>query len=57
MLSDLSKGDSINWQKEFYKRDQQIKQSLLDNNCKDTIHEWATKEFQTSYRMLLEKGL
>lgn len=56
MLSDLSKEDVINWQEKFYKRDQQIKQSLVDNNCENTMHEWATPEFEASYRMLLEKG-
>jgi len=55
--SDLSKESLINWQEEFHKKDQQIKQSLVDNNCENTMHEWATEEFEASYRMLLGKGL
>lgn len=56
MSSGLSKEDRINWGEEFNKRDQMIKQSLIDNNCENTMHEWATEEFKASYRMLLEKG-
>jgi len=52
----LSKEDKINWEKEFYQRDQQIKHSVIDNNCKDTMHEWVTEEFKESVKILLEKG-
>jgi len=56
MSFNLSKEGLINWQEELHKRDQQIKHSLVDNNCENTMHEWATEEFEASYRILLERG-
>lgn len=56
MFPNLSKEKLVNSQDEFYKRHQQVQQSVIDNNCKDTKHEWSTKEFEIYYRMLLEGG-